>query len=137
MAIDFEVLRTLAQKAEREAPVEIVPALPVVNTDTKDGLSISISIPENEGTEFIHWRLLHDLGFIRVRHDGRPGFGNVKNKVEGLTAKGEEFIELSRDSLTWTKVIGRCTAAKASTMEIVLRELRKEARSRMNSKKAI
>lgn len=137
MAINYEMLRKLAQRAELQAPLKIEPALPFldIQPDAIGGGSISISIPKNDGDEFSHWRYLNELGFIRVRNDGRPGIGVANNRVEGLTVKGEEFVELSRNDVLWDAIIVRCKKANACTIENILRELRKEARSKLSSKK--
>jgi hypothetical protein len=134
MSIDLQLLRRLLLKAEKEAPFKINPRLPVVQTsgdDPSGSFPISIQVPGNEGDEFIHWRLLADLDFVRVRHDGLPGFGPSNNEIHGLTAKGHEFAELSRDDATWATVIARCVAARACTVNVVISELRREARARL------
>ena len=74
-----------------------------------------------------------ECGFIRVSHEGQSGFGKSKTRIEGLAARGEEFVELSRNAEVWSRVIERCTKAQACTIAIILKELRKEAERRMNA----
>jgi hypothetical protein len=133
MSIDFDLIRALVKKAELEAPLEIKPApLRISVGDPKSGtLSMSIQVPDNEGEEYRHWRILSEVGLIRVTTDGRPGFGRSDIKVEGLTADGEEFAELSRDDHAWKMVIARCEFANAKTIAFVISELKKEARDRL------
>jgi hypothetical protein len=134
--MNLNLIRELLPRAHRETPFDIHPKVPFLDIPEKgeaDEFAMPISIPKDEGAEFIHWRYLADLGLVRVQNDNRPGFGSSNNRVLGLTARGLEFGELSRDDSTWDGVLDRTKKAGACTVSIVVDELRKAARKRMSA----
>jgi hypothetical protein len=135
MELDFALLRLLARKAANETSFDIVGDLPRLDfSDAYDGRpAIRIEIPEGEGTEFSHWRVLHEEGFVRISHEGRPGIGKLRNHVDGPTARCLEFVALAQDDETWEQAVEVCRTARALTIPNVLAELRTAARKRIRA----
>lgn len=135
MKIDFDLLRSQARRADTESPFEIAGDRPRIDFGNGEDVMMRIEIPKDEGAEFAHWRHLHESGVIRVSHDGRPGVGKLNNRVNGVTAKGREFVMLSENDDDWRNTLEVCEQARALTFPMVLAELRKKARERVSAAK--
>jgi hypothetical protein len=136
--MNFDLIRSLVRRAASEAPFDVTPALPflsIVEPTASEGLRMSVDIPSSEGEQFIHWRFLADLDLVRATHEGRPGIGRSGARIEGLSAKGQEFLELSGDDQIWDIVIQRCRSARALTYSNVVAELRVEGRRRISAQR--
>lgn len=125
--IDFDAVRALVERTEREAPFEVERQLPIIKFEGEEPgeqWSCTILTPQTDGKEFEHWRFLREAGLIRVAR-------GTEFRVLGLRAKGYEFFELSRNEEAWDAAKRRCDVVQANTLTILVGELRREARSRL------
>ncbi len=130
MKVDFNLVRKLMQQANDNSPFLISPELPFVDIKF-DPLSISMDIPDDEGLELKHWRWLSENSLVRISHNNQTGVGKGNNRVDGLTSKGIELLELSKSENVWQAAVEICEKAESLILSSVISQLRRMARKRI------